>query len=49
MSEVLCVGIATIDMIALDAGAPLDSISSYIGVPGGSMANVAVGLSKLKR
>ena len=47
MVQAICLGPAVIDMVAMEAGAALDSPNAYVAAPGGSSANVAVGLSKL--
>ncbi len=47
MIQAICLGPAVIDMVALEAGVALDSPNAYVAAPGGSSANVAVGLSKL--
>ena len=47
MPDVVCLGEALIDFIALEAGVSLMEVSGFKKAPGGAPANVAAGLSKL--
>ncbi len=47
MLEVICFGEALVDMVASENGVSLDKAAAYLPVPGGAVANVAVGLRKL--
>ncbi|MHB1001583.1 MAG: PfkB family carbohydrate kinase [Armatimonadota bacterium] len=46
-SDVICLGEALIDFIALETGVSLMDVSGFKKAPGGAPANVAAGLSKL--
>jgi len=45
--EIVIIGFASIDIFNLDSCRSSDSTNKFLAVPGGSSANVAVGLSKL--
>ncbi len=47
MREVICLGEILIDMFCPEVGVPLERASSFVPVPGGAPANVAIGLAKL--
>lgn len=47
MPDVICLGEALIDFIALESEVPLIDVSGFKKAPGGAPANVAAGLSKL--
>lgn len=47
MPDVICLGEALIDFIALESGGSLMEVSGFKKAPGGAPANVAAGLSKL--
>lgn len=48
MIEAICMGEMVVDMFSSEVGVPLEKATSYIAIPGGGPANVAVGLKKLK-
>jgi fructokinase len=45
--RVLCLGELLIDLCAVDADVPLAEVGTFVRVPGGAPANVAVGLARL--
>jgi len=47
MNHILCVGESIIDFISLENGKRLEDVSAYTRQPGGSSANVSIGLSRL--
>ncbi len=47
--EVLCMGEILIDFVATPSGQPLVESETFVRKPGGAVANVAVGLSRLGR
>ncbi|MCX6377417.1 MAG: PfkB family carbohydrate kinase [Armatimonadetes bacterium] len=47
MPDVICLGEALIDFIALESGVSLMEVSGFKKAPGGAPANVAAGLAKL--
>jgi len=47
--EVLCMGEILIDFVATPSGRPLVESETFVRKPGGAVANVAVGLSRLGR
>ncbi len=48
MFEVICMGEMVVDMFCSEVGIPLEKATSFIAIPGGGIANVAIGLKKLK-
>ncbi|HHF98835.1 MAG TPA: carbohydrate kinase [Candidatus Aerophobetes bacterium] len=48
MAKVVCMGEVVVDMFSTQVEVPLEKVNSYIAVPGGGCANVAVGLSRLE-
>jgi len=48
MLDVMCMGEMVVDMFCTEVGIPLERATSYVAIPGGGVANVAVGLKKLK-
>ena len=49
MAEVVCLGEALIDFVALESGVGVGEASGFVKAPGGAPANVAVGVAKLGR
>jgi fructokinase len=47
MADVVCLGEALIDFVAIDAGVSVGESSGFVRAPGGAPANVAVGIAKL--
>ena len=47
MPEIICLGEVLIDMFSMEVGVPLEKAPSFLPVPGGAPANVAIGLAKL--
>lgn len=47
MVKVICMGEVVVDMFSTQIGVPLEKVNSYMAVPGGGCANVAIGLSRL--
>jgi len=48
MLEAICMGEMVVDMFCSEVGIPLDKATSFIAIPGGGVANVSIGLKKLK-
>ncbi|HLK57540.1 MAG TPA: PfkB family carbohydrate kinase [Chthonomonadaceae bacterium] len=49
MAEVVCLGEALIDFVALESGVGVGEASGFLRAPGGAPANVAVGVARLGR
>ena len=47
MVDVICLGEVLVDMFSMGVGEPLEKAPSFLPVPGGAPANVAIGLAKL--
>lgn len=47
MPDVVCLGEALIDFVALESGVDVGSASGFLRAPGGAPANVAVGVARL--
>ena len=47
MVDVICLGEVLVDMFSTGVGEPLEKAPSFLPVPGGAPANVAIGLAKL--
>jgi fructokinase len=47
MAELVCLGEALIDFVALESGVGVGEASGFVKAPGGAPANVAVGVAKL--
>jgi len=48
MIEAICMGEMVVDMFCSEVGIPLEKATSFIAIPGGGVANVVIGLKKLK-
>lgn len=49
MPEVVCLGEALIDFVAIESGVGVGDASGFVRAPGGAPANVAVGVARLGR
>lgn len=49
MAEVVCLGEALIDFVALESGVTVGESSGFVKAPGGAPANVAAGVARLGR
>src|SRR5438067_2181385 len=49
MAEVVCLGEALIDFVAIESGVRVGEASGFVRAAGGAPANVAVGVAKLGR
>ena len=48
MLDVVCMGEMVVDMFCTEVGISSERATSYIAIPGGGAANVAIGLRKLR-
>jgi len=48
MIEAICMGEMVVDMFCSEIGIPLEKATSFTAIPGGGVANVSIGLKKLK-
>lgn len=49
MPEIVCLGEALIDFVAMESGVSVGEASGFVRAPGGAPANVAVGVARLGR
>jgi len=47
MVDIICLGEVLVDMFSTEVGVPLEKAPTFLPVPGGAPANVAIGLAKL--